>query len=363
MQIVRIIGVLEPGGAQLSALHLTSALRAYGIDSVCLLAGDATPEGLDLAAHHGIAVEAFRVCSGISPAASLQWTPSPPFADWLAPRLAGAALAHAHMFGAWWAASQSIPAGVPLLASEHNEMTWPGPDYTGSARTAAPRVTSFFGHGPAATAFARHIGIPAALIHEGRSAIGAAGAAPWPSLPTPRITFTGRFREDKGPDVLIEAVARLADPPPTYLVGDGPMRARLLSQARRCGIADLTRMPGWSMTPERWVAGSSVHVVPSREEAWSQSAVTGLAVGVPVIGTRVDGLRLTLSGDRGVLVPPENPDALATALAAVLAGHRPDPGPGRRYAAKFTPGAVAARYADIYRSLLEWDTTGVLGRA
>lgn len=360
MQIVRIIGTLEPGGAQLSAIHLTRALRAQGIDSVRLLAGDATPEGIALAEHHGVAVDAYRVDSYVPPSGSLQWTPSQPFAKWLAPRLTGAALVHAHMFGGWWAASQAILAGVPLLASEHNEMTWPGVDHMDSARAAAPRVTAFFGHGPAATAFARQAGIPAALIHEGRSAIGASTAAPLPSLPSPRITFTGRFREDKGPDVLVEAVSRLSDPPPTYLVGDGPMRARLLSLARRCGIADLVRMPGWSMTPERWVAGSSVHVVPSREEAWSQSAVIGLGVGVPVIGTRVDGLQITLGGDRGILVAPENPDALAAALAAVLAGRRPDPGPGCRYAGQFTPAAVAGYYADIYRSMVKRDAAGAV---
>lgn len=355
MQLVRIIGVLEPGGAQLSALRLTGALRAHGVDSVRLLAGDATPEGLALAEHHGVAVEAFSVADGITPAASLQWTPSRPFAHWLARRLVGADLVHAHMFGAWWAASQAVAPGCPLLASEHNEMTWPGPDHTQAARSAAPRITVFFGHGPAATAFARTIGISPRMIHEGRSAIGSPIALPWPSLPTPRITFTGRFREDKGPDVLVEAVARLSDPPPTYLVGDGPMRARLLTLARRCGVADIIRMPGWSMTPERWVAGSSVHVVPSREEAWSQSAVIGLGLEVPVVGSRVDGLELTLGGDRGVLVPPEDPDALAAALTAVLAGRRLVPAPGRRYAAEFTPAAVGARYAGIYRTLLDRD--------
>ncbi len=353
MQIVRIIATLEPGGAQLSALRLSGALRAHDMGSVRLLAGDTTPEGLALAEHHGISVETFRLDSGISSSASLQWTPSQPFADWLAPRLAGADLVHAHMFGAWWAASQVLPPGVALVASEHNEMTWPGPDRTSAARAVAPRVAAFFGHGPAATAFARIIGIPAALTHEGRSAIVASTAEPWPGLPRPRITFAGRFREDKGPDLLIEAVARLADPPPTYLVGDGPMRARLQALARRSGIADLVRMPGWSMLPERWVAGASVHVVPSREEAWSQSAVMGLALGVPVIGTRVDGLALTLSGDRGVLVPPAKPDALATAIADVLSGRRLDPAPGCHYAAQFTPAAVATYYARIYQSLLE----------
>ena len=45
-----------------------------------------------------------------------------------------------------------------------------------------------------------------------------------------------------------------------------------------------------------------VHVVPSREEAWSQSAVLGLGLGVPVVGTHVDGLVDTLSQSRGVTV-------------------------------------------------------------
>ena len=56
--------------------------------------------------------------------------------------------------------------------------------------------------------------------------------------------------------------------------------------------------------------------------------------------------------DRGVLVPAEDPPALAAALSRVLGGERPDPGPGRAYARQFTPRAVAALYLDAYHRLL-----------
>jgi len=63
-----------------------------------------------------------------------------------------------------------------------------------------------------------------------------------------------------------------------------------------------------------------VHVVPSREESWSQSAVLALGRGVPVVGTAVDGLARTLGQGRGVLVAPEDSRALAEALSRVLGG-------------------------------------------
>src|SRR5690349_14152993 len=140
--------------------------------------------------------------------------------------------------------------------------------------------------------------------------------------------------------------------PAAYLVGDGPLRPMLTQLIRARRLRAVVRLPGWSYRSARYVAGSSVHVVPSREESWSQSAVVGLGLGVPVIGTAVDGLAHTLGDGRGVLVPPEDPPALAAALARVLAGRRPDPGLGRAYAQQFTPSAAAEVYLDAYRHLL-----------
>ena len=113
--------------------------------------------------------------------------------------------------------------------------------------------------------------------------------------------------------------------PPAYLVGDGPMRQALVRLVQARELQTVVRLPGWSYQPSRYVSRAAVHVVPSREESWSQSAVMALGLGVPVVGTVVDGLAGTLGNGRGVLVPPDNPHALAAALSRVLAGQRPSP--------------------------------------
>jgi len=354
MRVVRIVGVLEPGGAQLSALRLSQALAGFGIDSSLLLAGDATAAGIGVARRYGAAIEAF------SPGEHrrLQWTPDDAFVDWLRPRLAGADLVHAHMFGAWWAAAAALQdSGTPLVASEHNVMTWPHGDHSAAAKTAAPQLAAFFAHGPAARAFATTLGLDPRLVHEGRSAVEGLDATPLPDLGTPRLTFTGRFREDKGPDVLVEALALLADDlgelPYCYLVGDGPMRAWLQRRTHELGLAERVRFPGWTYQPARYVAGAAVHVVPSREEAWSQSAVVAMGLGVPVVGTAVEGLPLTLGECRGLLVAPEDPRTLAAGIAAILRGEqRTDLDGGRAYAGRFEAGLVAERYAAVYRRLI-----------
>src|SRR5688572_2283227 len=140
MHVLRVMAKLEPGGAQLGALRLSAALREHGIESRWV-AGDASAAGLALARDHGFEAEAFAAC-GDGP--DLQWTPSEAFAAWLEPRLREADLVHAHMFGAWWAAAQAMPGGVPLAASEHNALSWPGPPREEEARAALARVDRFY---------------------------------------------------------------------------------------------------------------------------------------------------------------------------------------------------------------------------
>jgi glycosyltransferase involved in cell wall biosynthesis len=356
VRVVRVLGTLEPGGAQLFALRLSAELRRYGIMTI-LLAGDATPPGLELAARYGRPADAYRVRDVLAPD-SLQWTPAPDFAGWLRGRMARADLVHAHMVGAWWAAARAVAPRVPLVASEHNQMSWPGGDHTPQARQAARRVDLFFAHGPAVRRWAAGIGLDDGRLRPGRSLVEGLAARPLPGLPTPRLTFAGRFREDKAPDVLVEALSLLGAPPPAYLVGDGPQRDPLIALIRARGLQAGVHLPGWSYEPARYIAGATVHVVPSREESWSQSAVLGLGLGVPVVGTAVDGLAATLGAGRGVLVPPDDPRALARALSRVLSGERPDPGPGRAYARQFTPRAAAAVHAAAYRQLLARSNRG-----
>jgi glycosyltransferase involved in cell wall biosynthesis len=351
VHLVRVLGKLEPGGAQLAVLRLSRELeRRHGVRTT-LLVGDATPEGLDLARRHEVHTVAHRTRDRIHPVRNLQWTRSMRFADWLADRIVPADLVHAHMVGAWWAAAQVV-GDVPLVASEHNEVTW-SPRHLRTLRPAAARVDRFFAMGPSARAFALAAGVRPAVIGPARSPLAGLDAVARPGLASPRLTFAGRFCEDKGVDVLVEALGLLSTRQWTaYLLGDGPLRARVTEAVRARGLADRVVLTGWVDDPGTFIAGSAVHVVPSREEAWSQSAVLALGLGVPVVGTRVDGLVDTLSGGRGRIVPADDAPALAAALETVLDGRvAADPAVGLAYAQQFTAARVAdfhlAAYVDV----------------
>ena len=113
MLVARVVAKLELGGAQLSLLRVARALAERG-HQTRLLAGKATPEAVALAHDHGFQVQVMGSGS------DLQWTCEPAFAEWLAPRVLGVDVIHAHMLGAWWATATVAVREVPLIASEHN---------------------------------------------------------------------------------------------------------------------------------------------------------------------------------------------------------------------------------------------------
>lgn len=343
MRLARVLAVLEPGGAQLGVLRLTRALAARGISSR-VLAGEATAAGRALFAAEGVAVEVWGGEHG------LQYACSPGFAAWLAPRLGEADLVHAHMFGGWWAAAGAAPPEMPLVASEHNALRWPGRARTAAYSRALRRVDGFLAHGPATAELASGLGLPAARLHVGTSPVEDVARAR-PRAPG-RVVFAGRLHHEKGADVLIEALAHLSDPPPAAIVGSGPEEEALRALVAERGLSERVAFPGWQDRVAPWLAEATACVVPSRHEAWSQTAVLALALGVPVIASDVEGLPTTLADGRGVLVAPEDPAALATALARVLAGDHPSPAPGRVYAGRFTTDRIAAAHARLYAELL-----------
>jgi glycosyltransferase involved in cell wall biosynthesis len=74
--------------------------------------------------------------------------------------------------------------------------------------------------------------------------------------------------------------------------------------------------------------------------------------GVPVVGSAVEGLPMTLGRGRGVRVPPDDPAALALALEDVMSGnHSVDLSAAAEYAQRFSPARVTAVYASAGSSL------------
>lgn len=178
----------------------------------------------------------------------------------------------------------------------------------------------------------------------------------------PVIGTLGRLARPKGLDVLLEALPRLRESLPgvrLLVVGDGPMRRGLEAQATRLGLAGAVAFAGYRDDVETAYAAMDVFVFPSRSRYESQgiALVEAMAMGVPVVGTRVSGIvDVVEDGRTGLLVPPEDPAALAEAVRRLLADAGLKQALRERarqgLAARFSRETMAARIEALYRDLL-----------
>ena len=145
---------------------------------------------------------------------------------------------------------------------------------------------------------------------------------PSPSQPPENGPFlgVGRLVPEKGFDLLIEAAA-LVDPkqrPEIVIVGVGPERSRLDVLARRLKVK--LHLPG-AVSPQSigdWYRRASVVVVPSRREGYGLVAAEAAASARAVVGAKVGALpQIIDDGVSGLLVEPQNVDALAEALTLI----------------------------------------------
>lgn len=144
--------------------------------------------------------------------------------------------------------------------------------------------------------------------------------APLPEGPL-RLVSIGRFHEQKGQMLLIEAMARLrATHPEAHLtlVGDGEMRPMIEAEIAAQGLKDAITLTGW--LPERGVLAelnaAHVLVLPSFAEGLPMVIMEAMAAARPVISTYVAGIpELVQPGRTGWLVPAGDAAALADAVA------------------------------------------------
>ena len=137
------------------------------------------------------------------------------------------------------------------------------------------------------------------------------------------LLFVGRLVRQKGLDVLVAALAKLdlALNWRLVLVGDGPEWPAIAGEAARLGLADRLEVRGWvrkEQLPAIYREGD-IFVLPSRDEGMANALLEAMAAGLPVVGTRVAGTgEVVIEGETGLLVAPEDADALAAAVAALI---------------------------------------------
>ena len=136
------------------------------------------------------------------------------------------------------------------------------------------------------------------------------------------LLFVGRLVSIKGADVAIRSLCHLHDrgtKQSLTICGGGPEMPSLKRLAKEKGVPDAVRFEGWT-DPEELVqhySRAEVTLVPSRYEPFGIVALEAIACGCPVVASSVHGLPEAV-GDCGLLVGPDDPEALAEAIEQAL---------------------------------------------
>jgi glycosyltransferase involved in cell wall biosynthesis len=135
----------------------------------------------------------------------------------------------------------------------------------------------------------------------------------------PTLAFAGRLTTPKALEVGLEALARTDVA--LVVAGEGPDGERLERLAAELGLGGRVRFLGVqdrTSVLELFRAADAA-LLSSRWENFPHSAVEALAVGTPVVATRVGGVpEIVSDGENGLLVPADDPAALAEAIGRVV---------------------------------------------
>jgi glycosyltransferase involved in cell wall biosynthesis len=150
----------------------------------------------------------------------------------------------------------------------------------------------------------------------------------------PIVVWVGRMVPVKGLDVLVRAAGLLRDRGVKFrlfLVGDGPLRGQLAADCAGAGLSGRVQFSGPCDHGQLadWYRAADLTVLPSRSEGLPNVLRESVACGTPFVASRVGGIPEIADPALDRLVPPEEPGALADAMADALAarGNRP----ARRY--------------------------------
>ncbi len=271
---------------------------------------------------------------------------------------------HAHWsFAGALASLDAVRGGKPLVVSFHgSDLAKKSGPYAAFARRAGRAADAVVVHSRDMRRRALASGVAEAkilLIPHGIDPDDYAPEKPRPGRG--QLVAVGRLSQEKGFDVLLEALALLGGDTEFHLriIGEGPAATQLKTKSERLGLTDRVTFTG--ALPQAQVRealnAAGALIVPSRREGFGVVALEGMAAALPIVGTAVGALpQLVEEGVTGHLCEPENAAALARAIEKVLGDRDRCRAMGeqarRLIRERYTPAAVNRPLADIYRDLL-----------
>ncbi|MEH3156905.1 MAG: glycosyltransferase [Gordonia paraffinivorans] len=228
--------------------------------------------------------------------------------------------------------------------------------YLGVAYAQTPFLTDTLGH-PAEKVVIVRNGVEVDAFTDLSSAPRSPATLPGVDGDGPVMGTVSAMRPEKDHETFLRAAAAVAVDVPdlrVLVVGDGPERERSEALARQVGIAHRTAFVGATTDVPAMLAAMDVFVLSSDAvECLPMALLEAMASGLPAVCTDIGGLReMVEEGVTGHLVPVRRPDAMASAVAGILA----DPGRARSMGA----AARARARAQFDRSVMVQATQDVL---
>ncbi len=177
----------------------------------------------------------------------------------------------------------------------------------------------------------------------------------------PVLGTIARLAPLKGLETLLQAFHQLRASVPQarlLIVGDGPLKAELIRLAYALGEQEHVVFSGTIRSTAVPLRLMDVFILASRKEAFGLAIVEAMAMERPVVASRVGGIPdVVEDGVTGLLVPPQDPDALARAVRSLLADAERRRAMGlagrARYEQRFTMDRVAREVETVYTEVVQ----------
>jgi glycosyltransferase involved in cell wall biosynthesis len=336
-RLLAVSAVDAPGGAETTLLRLLGRLRDRGWEVTLTTPGDGPIRAAAMAAgHRWLALPVGGLAAGSGARAVASW----PSARRLA-RAGGVIYLNGAVCGRLLPALAGSPARRVLHI--HDLVRRVPPFWRLADVVLAASGATAVRLGP----------LPAHVVHGPVDPNPPPAAAPWSPGPGPVIGFVGRIEPRKGPLDLVRAAAAIRAGAPgarVVVVGDDPYGSDPAYTAAVTGSPEVEHH-GWVDNAPGLMRHLDVLVLPSYEEPFGTVLAEAMAVGTPVVATRVGGLAEVVDdGVTGRLVAPGDPGALASAVLEVLGARDRMGAAARDRARRFD--------ADLYATRVERLITG-----
>lgn len=365
IRVLLVVPTLDPGGAERLVVELATGLPQHGVEcAVCyldgqgLLAGDIEAAQVDVQSLR-LPHKAWPACHRLR-AVIERFVPS---------------VIHAHMpRAAFWSARAKRP-DIPLLYTEHNtQKVYPGWSHR-LFQSFLPRTTHIIAVSDAAASEFR----ARWRWSEGSTTVIPTGA-PVTDLRVdatpsevrarhgirdePLVCAVGAVRPPKSYHYLVRAIALLRNeglPVRALIVGSTDVvpaeAARLSHEIHERQMDGVVQVTGHVANSYDYVSAADVFAMSSVQEGLPRVLLEAMAAGKPVVATDVGGCaEAVVHGETGLIVPPENPQALADAIRYVLEhpdeARRMGEAGRRRVEEHFTVEAMIRKHIEVYYRVL-----------